>query len=179
MSILGLPGDSDAKESACSAGDLCSVPGSGRSSGEGNGNPLQYFCLENSVDRGAWQAIVHGVTKSQTQLSDYHSLTQLNYNAVLISAIQQNDSLYIHMCVCVCVCICFHIHFHYGLSQDIECSSPCFTEGPYCLSIAYTLDASANPKLPIYPPLLHDHISVLYFSETVSVLWIGSFVSYK
>ena len=96
---------------------------------------------------------------------------------MLISAVQQNDSLYIHMCVCVC--ICFHIHFHYGLSQDIECSSPCFTEGPYCLSIAYTLDASANPKLPIYPPLLHDHISVLYFSETVSVLWIGSFVSYK
>ena len=47
-------------------GDVGSVPGSGRSPGEGNGNPLQYSCLENSMDRGAWQATVHGVTKSQT-----------------------------------------------------------------------------------------------------------------
>ena len=52
-------------------GDLGSIPGSGRSSGGGNGNPLQYFCLENSMDKGTWQAIiVHGVAKSQTQLSD-------------------------------------------------------------------------------------------------------------
>ena len=52
-------------------GDLGSIPGSGRSSGGGNGNPLQYFCLKNSMDKGAWQAIiVHGVAKSQTQLSD-------------------------------------------------------------------------------------------------------------
>ena len=48
------------------AGDLSSIPGSGRSPGEGNGNPLQYSCLDNSVDRGAWWATVHGVTKSQT-----------------------------------------------------------------------------------------------------------------
>ena len=46
--------------------DVGSIPGLGRFFGEGNGNPLQYFCLENSMDRGAWQAIVHGVTKSQT-----------------------------------------------------------------------------------------------------------------
>ena len=49
---------------------LSSIPGSERSPGEGNGNPLQYSCLENSVDRGTWWAIVHGVAKSQTQLSD-------------------------------------------------------------------------------------------------------------
>ena len=54
------------KESACNAGDLGSIPGSGRSSGEGNGNPLQYFCLENSMDRKAGQAAVHGIAKSQT-----------------------------------------------------------------------------------------------------------------
>ena len=53
-------------ESACNAGDQGSIPGLGRPSGEGNGNPLQYFCLENSMDRGAWQATVHGVAKSQT-----------------------------------------------------------------------------------------------------------------
>ena len=54
------------KESACSAGDLASIPGPGRSPGEGNGNTLQYSCLENPMDGGTWQATVHGVTKSQT-----------------------------------------------------------------------------------------------------------------
>ena len=57
-------------ESACNAGDLGSIPGSGRSPGEGNGNPLQYSCLENPMDRRAWWATVHGVTKSWTCLSD-------------------------------------------------------------------------------------------------------------
>ena len=52
------------------ARDLGSIPGSGRSPGEGKGNPLQYSCLENSMDRGAWKATVHGVAKSQTQLND-------------------------------------------------------------------------------------------------------------
>ena len=51
--------------------DVGLIPGLGRSPGEGNGNPLQYSCLENSMDRGAWQATVHGVTKSQTRLSDF------------------------------------------------------------------------------------------------------------
>ena len=59
------------KASACNAGDSGSIPGWGRSSGEGNGNPLQYSCLENSMDGGAWWATVHGVTKSGTQLSDF------------------------------------------------------------------------------------------------------------
>ena len=64
-----FPGGSDGKESACSAGDLGLIPGLGRSPGKGNGNLLQYSCLENSMDRGAWQAPVHGVTKSRTELS--------------------------------------------------------------------------------------------------------------
>ena len=67
---LGFPGDSDGKESAGNAGDLGSIPGSGRSPGEGNGYPLQYSCLENPMDRGAWQATVHGVANSQIKLSD-------------------------------------------------------------------------------------------------------------
>ena len=58
------------KESACHAGDLGSIPRSGRSPGEGKGNPLQYSGLENSMDRGAWQAAVSGAAKSWTQLSD-------------------------------------------------------------------------------------------------------------
>ena len=61
------------KASACNAGDPGLIPGLGRSPGEGNGNPLQYSCLENPMDRGAWQATVHGVAKSRTRLSDFTS----------------------------------------------------------------------------------------------------------
>ena len=66
---MGFSYGSDGKESACNAGDPGSIPGLGRSLREGNDNPLKYSCLENSMDRGACRAIVHGVTKSQTQLS--------------------------------------------------------------------------------------------------------------
>ena len=66
--MLGLPSGSDGEESACNAGDVGLTPGSGRSPGERNGNPLQYSCLEKPMDRGAWWAIVHRVAKSRTQL---------------------------------------------------------------------------------------------------------------
>ena len=66
-----FPGGSDSKASCLQCGRPGSIPGSGRSSGEGNGNPLQYFCLENPMDRGAWWAKDHEVTKSQTRLSDF------------------------------------------------------------------------------------------------------------
>ena len=68
--IQSFPGGSVGEESACNAGDPASVPGWGRAPGEGNGNPLQYSYLENPLDRGAWQATVHGVAKSQTRLSN-------------------------------------------------------------------------------------------------------------
>ena len=72
-----FPGGSDGKASACNAGDLGSIPGLGRSPGEGNGNPLQYSCLDNPMDGEAWWATVHWVAKSRTQPSDFtHSLTQ-------------------------------------------------------------------------------------------------------
>ena len=64
--IWGFPGSPDGKESACNAGDPGSIPGSGRSSGEGNGYPLQCSCLENSMNRGIWRATVHGVAKNRT-----------------------------------------------------------------------------------------------------------------
>ena len=70
MRELGFPGGSEVKVSASNEGDLGSIPGSGRPPGEGNGNPLQYSCPENPMDRGAWQAMVYEVAKSQTQLSD-------------------------------------------------------------------------------------------------------------
>ena len=72
--VLGsgkCPGGSDGKASACNAGDLGLIPESGGSPGEGNGNPLQYSCLENSMDGGAWWATVHGVARSRTRLRDF------------------------------------------------------------------------------------------------------------
>jgi len=68
--FLGLPGGSDSKESACNAGDLGLIPGLGRSPGGGHGNSLQCFSWRNPMERGAWWATVHGVTKSWKQLRD-------------------------------------------------------------------------------------------------------------
>ena len=65
LQSMGSSGSSDGKESACNAGDLGLIPGLGRSPGGGHGNPLQYSCLENPMDRGGWQATVHGVAKSR------------------------------------------------------------------------------------------------------------------
>ena len=62
---------SEDKASACNMGDPDSIPGLGRSPGEGNDNPLQYSCLENPMDRGAWWATIYGVTKSRTRLNDF------------------------------------------------------------------------------------------------------------
>ena len=70
MLNMGLPWWLSSKESSCNAGDVGSIHGLKRSPGEENGNPLQYFGLGNPMDRGAWWAIVHGVPKSQTQLSN-------------------------------------------------------------------------------------------------------------
>ena len=66
---MGFPGGSAVKNPPASAGDVGSIPESGSSPGDGNGNPLRYSCLENPMDRGAWQPTVHGVAKSQTPLS--------------------------------------------------------------------------------------------------------------
>ena len=71
--VKQLPGGSNGKESASNAGDSGSIPGLGSSPGEGKGNPLQYSCLESSMDRGTEKATVHGVTKSQTRLRDFHT----------------------------------------------------------------------------------------------------------
>ena len=72
---LDFPGGSDGKASVYNVGDPGLSPGLGRSPGEGNGNPLQYYCLENPMDRGAWQATVHGVAKSRTRLSGFTFLS--------------------------------------------------------------------------------------------------------
>ena len=76
---MGFPGGSDSKASAHNAGDPGLIPGLGSFPGEGNGNPLQYSCLENSMDGGAWWAAVHGVAKSWTRLSDFTFTFNIRY----------------------------------------------------------------------------------------------------
>ena len=75
----GFPGGSDGEESVCNVGDLGLITGSGRSPGESNGNPLQYSCLENAMDRGAWRATVHRAAQSQTQLKQLSSSITLDH----------------------------------------------------------------------------------------------------
>ena len=117
---MDFPGGSEGKVSVYNAGDLGSIPGLGRSAGEGNGNPLQYYCLKNPMDRGAWQATVHGVAKSRTRLSDFtflsfHFRFILEINKENTKAVYSNTATergfqgqYI-----------LNIIFHYGLPQDL------------------------------------------------------------
>ena len=80
--LQGFSGSSNGKESAYNAGDPDSIPGSGRSPGEGNGNSLQYSCLGNPMDRGAWQAAVHRVAKIRTRLTNTFTFTYLQISAL-------------------------------------------------------------------------------------------------
>ena len=88
----GLPRWFSGKEFACQAGDMGLIPGLGRFSEEGNGKPLQYSCLENAMYRGTWRATVHGVTKSQTLLSDY--TTTITHQSPQGNTMRTRDYLY-------------------------------------------------------------------------------------
>ena len=82
--IMGFPGGSDGNKTACNAGDPGSIPGSGRSPGEGNGSPLQYSCLENSMDRGAWRDTVHVVRVGHDWVNKHtHCCSKRSYNSFL------------------------------------------------------------------------------------------------
>ena len=87
--VMGFPGGSDGKVSACNVGDPGSIPGLGRSPGEGNGNPIQYACLENPRDRGSWWAAVCGVAQSRTQLKRLSSSSSSS-RASLIAQLVKN-----------------------------------------------------------------------------------------
>ena len=95
FNFMGFPGGSVGKESACNAGDARdsdSIPGWGRSPGGGHGNPLQYYCLENPMDRGAWQVTVHGIAKSQTRLK------QLSMHIFYFFLVQSGDCTFLEIC---------------------------------------------------------------------------------
>ena len=87
--VRGLPGGSDHKEFACNVGNLGSIPRLGRSPGRGHGNPLQYSCLENPMDRAAWWGTVHRVAKSWTQLSDF-TFNRASQVAVVVKNLPAN-----------------------------------------------------------------------------------------
>ena len=91
-----FPSGSDGKASAYNMGDPGSFPGLGRSQAEGNGNPLQYSCLENPMDRGAWEATVHGVAKSRTQLSDFTLTLNFQNTCEASTSNSQNHSRELH-----------------------------------------------------------------------------------
>ena len=90
--LCSFPGGSDGKVSVYDVGDLGSITGLGRSLEEGNGNPLQYYCLENHMDRGAWWATVHGVAKSQTDWATSHSRSVCIYNGILFNHKKEWDN---------------------------------------------------------------------------------------
>ena len=102
----GFPGGSDGKESACNAGDPGSIPGWEIYPGERNGNPFQYSCLENSMDRGAWQPTVHGMEKSQTQPSDTQGQP--------LSTLNQTSSSLV-------TCLRFHSEIHRQNNSHLKC----------------------------------------------------------
>ena len=88
--MKGFPGGSEVKASAWNAGDLGLIPGLGRSPGEGNGNPIQYSCLENPMEGGAWWATVHGVAESDTT-EQIHFILHEYSNPILINFVLQNS----------------------------------------------------------------------------------------
>ena len=130
------------------------IPGLGRSPGEGNGNPLQYSCLENPMDGGAWLAAVHGVTKSRTRLSDF--TVHYSWFTVLCSFLLCNKVIQLYICMST-----FHILFHRGLSQDIEYGCPLLYSGTllFTHSIYNSLHLLIADSQPL-PPRLGSRLAV-------------------
>ena len=127
---MGFPGGSEVKASACNAGELGSIPGSGRSPGEGNGNPLQYSCLENPMDRGVWWATVHGVAQSQMRLSD---LTFINNSKMLDWQRHQSLSCAI---------------FHFAQEKQIKREGKWLGSSNFCLTLALMMDSARRGFYP-------------------------------
>ena len=137
--LIGLPWWLSGKESDCNAGDPGSIPGSGRSLGERNGNPLKYSCLENPMERGAWWAIIHVVAKSQTWLkwvsthmciTHYVEQTFTYLLAIHISSLENAYLVYFpifelaHLLFCYCVvCCCSVIKLCPTICDPMNCSA--------------------------------------------------------
>ena len=141
------------------ARDVGSIPGSGICPGVGNGNLFQYYCLENSMDREAWQATIHGVAESDTSWCLNNS-NNSNWFIILCQSLLYSrvTQLYIYNIIYI-IFICFSNYSH-DLSQEIGYSSLCYIVGPGCSSIHNSL----HLQTPASPPPLGNNKSVLYVS---------------
>ena len=147
------------KKSACSAGDLGSIPGSGRSSGEGNGYQLQDSCLENSMDKGAWRTTVHGVKKSQTRLSNFH-FTHLELSW--------------HLWVCHLACWCVTVS-HTEARGLLEINSSTILDLFGSISFCCVLGLCRSFKGCALTPSLLFHRYTQYLPQVASHLWCISY----
>ena len=107
-----FPGGSDGKKSACNVGGQSLIPGLGRSTRAGNGYSLQYSCLENSMDKGAWLYKVHGIAKTQRWLNDWHTHTHTHTHK------HAHTCIYTHVCIHVYTNICIYICVYISLSKE-------------------------------------------------------------
>ena len=123
----GLPWWLRCKQSACRAGDQGSIPGLGRSPGEGHGYPLPYSCIENSLDRGAWWTKIRGVEKSRTPLSDYITSAQTGHEKDDTSWQGPKQPTVVSACVCVrpCACMCWEVGRNMRFRQGQTSPPPC------------------------------------------------------
>ena len=131
--------------SACNSGEVGSIPGSGRSPGEGKGNPLQYSCLENPMDRGAWWATVHGVAKSRTRLSDFTSLQCFFHWTVSNKSFLQECELILMTYYLVMLGSC--LDQRRG-GEGIMCVIMCEGRDNVCLKGRFFLSSSSLPSHP-------------------------------
>ena len=134
MNGLWLPGSSDGKESSCNVGDPGLVPGSGRSPGEDNGNPLQYYCLENSMDKGDWQATVHGLQRvAHDWETNTHTQTHMwNSSAIYRSILRKSTvawdaswTVCFFMVYCLYMKGCFTDNWFFSLGYSADTFSKC------------------------------------------------------
>ena len=146
--------------------DLGLIPGSRRSPGEGNGSPLQYSCLGNQVDRRAWQATVHGVTKSWTWLSNFHFIGETYIHICMC--------VHTHICVCVCVrvCVCVCVYTWASLvaqmvknacSKFVPKKNVCPRSLPWCIEQTVYLGYSDSNTT--------NHISHCFHYIFISKIW--------
>ena len=156
LSIPGFPGSSDGKECACSAGDPGSILGLGRSSGEGNGTPVQYSCLGNPMDRGAWRAEVHGVSTSRTRLSDLTLTLSIQLWHLVVSLQCFNCCGFIIMCFNMIRYCCLVSQLCQTLLDPMDCSTPGFPVLHYLLEFPQThvhwVDEAIQPSNPLLLP---------------------------
>ena len=152
MELSSFPGGSDGKASAYNLGDPGSIPGLGKSPGEGHGNPLQYSCLENPMDRGTWKATVHGVAKSQTQLSNFTFFLSFNLFGLPIWLDSKWEILFLkqkrnqkgHLSYCEQQFITGGPGWASGSPGSGSISVECASLGGFCLKIEHGLQTKAD-----------------------------------